>query len=156
MEPPAPFQSESEPDAVAIRSGLRALLLIFAVTTLVVTGLSAILGPGLTWVAALVSAVVCFAAAVGGYFLGFYPSGNVYLVARMYGSMAARVGAPVVLLVVCQSLFPDLFGQGMVYFVVLFYVVGMLADVAIRMRCIRATVAGVPASGSTQPMKSSH
>jgi hypothetical protein len=114
------------------------LVIVFAIVAIPVIGLSWTLGGGELAFAATLSALACFTGAVSGHFLAIYPRGNAYLLARLYASMAARLGFPFVLLFVCKVRFENLFSQGMVYFVILFYLVGLLVDLTIRMRSLRA------------------
>ncbi len=122
---------------VGVWSGIRNLTICFAIVSALVIGLAAVFGNGSVVLAALLSAVVCFMGAVAGHFLAAYPRGDVYLAARLYASMAARMGLPFVLLFICKVRFDELFSQGMVYFVILFYLVGMIVDLTIRMRLLR-------------------
>ena len=121
----------------SLMANLKSLLVIFVAVFVSVIGLVAVFGNGTMVLAASLSAVVCLAGAVGGHFLAIYPRGEVYMATRLYASMAARMGLPFLLLFVCKVRFTDLFSQGMVYFVILFYLVGLVVDLTIRMRLLR-------------------
>lgn len=122
---------QSEPGAVV------RLLLIFGIVTVLTVALAWQFSGQSVAIVALLSAAVCFAGSLAGHFLAIYPRGNVYVAARLYASMGARMGFPFLLLFVCKLNFEKLFSQGMVYFVVLFYLVGLLVDLTIRMRALR-------------------
>ena len=119
-----------------ISHGLLPLLLVFAVVGALAIGLAAYLGGGQMALAAGLSFVACLAGAWLGHVFFIYPRGDHFLVSRMYLSMAARAGIPLLLLMVCKISLEPLFSRGMVYFVILFYLVGLLTDLKIRMRML--------------------
>lgn len=136
--------------------GLSRLLLIFLVSTVVVFVVTLLVwGMPTAWVA-LMSAGVCCLAAIAGHFLSIFPRGEVYRVARLYQSMAVRIGPPVLYLFVCKNSFQELFSRGMVYFVFLFYLVGLLTEVMVQanrfkvLKSSAGSVLGHPTNGESQ------
>ncbi len=122
-----PGQQTQPPEAVA--GGLIRLALVFIpLTVLVFLGSMAIWDMTTAWVA-LLSSAICFLGATLGHLCSIFPRGDVFRLARLYQSMAVRIALPVILLFACKKLYPELFSRGMVYFVFLFYVVGLLMEV---------------------------
>ncbi len=115
-------------------AGLGVLLLVFGGLLVPVVIGAAVFGSTATAMVALLSGVVCGLAAVAAFFLGIFPRGEFFRLTRLYTASAVRIAVPVAYLLVCKMAFPDLFGQGMVYFVVLFYLVGLLTDLALQLR----------------------
>jgi hypothetical protein len=79
-------------------------------------------------IAALVAWTASLAGAIGGYWFGVFPRGDLFIASRLLASMLVRAGIPLVVIAICKFRFPELMEGGMVWFVVLFYLVGLLAD----------------------------
>lgn len=103
----------------------------------------------------LLSGAVCLIAAIAAHYLSQVPRGDVFILARLYMSSGVRIGLPVVLLVVCKMGYPELFNRGMVYFVILFYLVGLSNDLmtqVARLNQLKAASAeGGPESNLANP-----
>ncbi len=131
------------------------LLGVFAVTTAVVALSVSIVWDASTGLAALIASVICCVAAVAATYLSVYPAGDHFRLIRLYTASAARIALPVILLFICRAVLPELFAQGMVYFVVLFYLVGLLTDLKLQLRRIKQLypqapgVLGQPANGDS-------
>lgn len=114
----------------------RLLIVFFVSTALVVAVVSLVWDPA-TGLAALVAAIICCLAAVAATWLSIYPRGDHFRLIRLYTGSAARIALPVILLFICKWVMPELFDQGMVYFVVLFYLVGLLTDLMLQLKRIK-------------------
>lgn len=121
----------------ALAGSLLRLLGVYVGTALLVVGGTAALAGSPTVLAALFSALVCGISAVAAHFLGVWPAGEIFRLMRLYLATAVRIGIPVIFLLICRALLPELLDQGMVYFVVLFYLVGLLTDLALQLRRIK-------------------
>ena len=130
---PSQREPSSQPD---LMHGLMPLLVVFIVTGAATMALAAWLGGSSMVLSAGLSWAACLAGALLGHVGSVYPRGDAYIVSRLYLSMAARAGFPLALLVICKTSFESLFSQGMVYFVILFYLVGLLTDLKTRMRML--------------------
>lgn len=150
-----PETSTTVPDE-PVSAGLGRLLLVFLVATVLVFAVSIVVWDLTTALVALLSAAVCMVAAVAGHFCSIFPRGDVFRLARLYQSMTVRIALPVLLLFVCKNSFPDVFSRGMVYFVFLFYLVGLLTEVTVqakRLKVLKSSaepVLGSTASGESQ------
>ena len=81
---------------------------------------------------AILALVVCVISSLVAHIVGEYPKGDDYFAARLAGSMAART-APPFLLVIIAKLSPELpFESAFVFFIILFYLVGLIADIAMH------------------------
>lgn len=81
---------------------------------------------------------VCVISSLVAHVVGEYPSGDDYFMARLARSMVARSGPPF-LVVIISKLSPVLpFESGFVLLIVLFYLVGLIADVALQVLRINA------------------
>jgi len=135
-----------------IGDGLGRLLLTFLVATVLVFGVTLFVRDMSTAMVALIAAGVCCVAAVAGHFLSIYPKGDVFRLARLYQSMAIRIGIPVLFLFLCRALFTEQFDRGMVYFVLLFYLVGVLTEVLVQVRRLKVLQASIK-QGMPRPSK---
>ncbi|MCP4082860.1 MAG: hypothetical protein GY819_07175, partial [Planctomycetaceae bacterium] len=128
----------TEPNAspVTENRNLATLLVVFGGVGTLTLGLVFALGNTEMLIAAGLSFAFCALGAIIAHFFSIYPRGDAFLVSRLYLSMAARVGLPLALLVVCKTNFEALLVQGMVYFVILFYLVGLLTELKTRMRTL--------------------
>ncbi|MGI9518013.1 MAG: hypothetical protein ACR2NP_13250 [Pirellulaceae bacterium] len=113
------------------------LLIVFFVSAALVVAVASLVWDRATGLAALVAAIICCLAAVAATCLSIYPRGDHFRLIRLYTASAARLALPVILLFVCKAIMPELFAQGMVYFVVLFYLVGLLTDLMLQLRRIK-------------------
>ena len=127
--------ADSRPAPLAVR-GLGGLLAVFALVGIVAIAMAGWWGGGGWALSACLSAVACLAGAILGHIFSVYPRGDAYLVSRLYLSMMMRAGIPLALLFVCRTRFESLFDQGMVYFVILFYLVGLLTELKVRMQML--------------------
>lgn len=147
-----PIPNDPPPE---IGAGLAQLGLVFGIATAVIGCGAALIWDTSTALVAVVSGIVCLLAAIAAFFLGIYPRGEFFRLTRLYTASAIRIAIPVVYLFVCKTFFPDQFGQGMVYFVVLFYLVGLLTDLVLQLRRNRQLYAqksgtlGQPANGDS-------
>ena len=81
---------------------------------------------------AVLALVVCVISSLVAHVVGEYPKGDDYFAARLAGSLVARTALPF-LLVVIVKLSPDLpFERAFVLFIILFYLVGLIADVSMQ------------------------
>ena len=120
------------------------LLLVFFVATALVVALASLLWDPATGLAALVASLICCLAAVAATYLSVYPQGDHFRLIRLYTASAVRIALPVILLFICRAILPELFAKGMVYFVVLFYLVGLLTDLMLQLKRIKQLYPGTP------------
>jgi hypothetical protein len=128
---------------------------IFGLVAAAICGLAGAVWGMPTALVAAVTAVVCGAGALLGHLCSELPRGDLFIMLRLATSSLVRVGLPLILLLVTRALFPEHFGRGMVYFVILFYVVGLLIDLKLQIRKFRPVSAssrqalGTPAAGDS-------
>ena len=115
-------------------AGLGQLLLIYGATVLLAVAAAALIWDTSTALVGLLSGLVCGVAAIAAFLLGIFPRGEFFRLTRLYTASAVRIAIPVLYLFIARTAFPDLFDQGMVYFVVLFYLVGLLTDLVLQLR----------------------
>ncbi len=141
---PEPAKNQaSEVGALAI------LLMVLGITGLATLGSVLIWGTSGMFLTASIALASCAVGAVLAHYFTIYPRGDAFLVSRLYLSMAARAGLPLAVLVICKMNFETLLDEGMVYFVILFYLVGLLTELKIRMRTLG--IATRAENGSTVP-----
>jgi hypothetical protein len=121
-----------------IESGLQArdwlrFLLIPVLVCLATVAAARIAGGFEIAISAALAAIACLGGAAVAHVFNIFPRGDYLITSRLMLSSAARVVLPLTLLAVCKSFRPDLLERGMVYFVILFYLVGLLTDLATRM-----------------------
>ncbi len=156
MIPATPFQTTTATEGLALKSGLLRLLAVYAALTLVVVGMCISMGQSMSATAALLASVVCWLGASAAHLLGIYPRGEVFLTTRLYASSAVRIALPVLLLLVVKLRFPSLMSGGMVYYVILFYLAGLVTDVASQFQRLRAlhsrsSITGRSRNGQSEP-----
>lgn len=88
-------------------------------------------GQETAWVA-LASAAACGLGALLAHVCSELPRGDLFIMVRLMSSSMVRVGIPLLVLLVVKFQLPELFDRGMVYFVILFYVVGLLTDLKMQ------------------------
>jgi len=103
---------------------------------------------------ALAAALSCGLGAVLAHVCSELPRGDMLIMVRLMSSSMVRVGVPLILLLVAKLAFTELFDRGMVYFVILFYVVGLLTDVKLQMKRYKP-VNSVPGSPVSKQVMSS-
>lgn len=88
---------------------------------------------------AILAPVVCVISSLVAHVVGEYPKGDDYFAARLAGSLMARTAMPF-LLVVIVKLTPGLpFERAFVLFIILFYLVGLIADVSMQVSRMKRT-----------------
>ena len=153
MAPEEPLQEDNSPDSQTTQLAKRSLLglmFVFAVVAAVTIGLAAWWGGSAWALSAGLSAAACLAGGILGHVFSFYPRGDAFIVSRLYLSMMARAGIPLLLLFICKTRFESLFDQGMVYFVILFYLVGLLTELKVRLQML-GNVGGAKKTPSIGP-----
>ncbi len=128
--------TEKQAPPVTENRNLATLLLMFAGVGALTLGAVFAFGNSEMLISAGVSLAFCALGAIIAHFFSIYPRGDAFLVSRLYLSMAARAGFPLALLMVCKTNFESLLAEGMVYFVILFYLVGLLTELKTRMRTL--------------------
>jgi len=118
------------------KGSLVKLLAVLLAVGFVTLGSVLIWGTSGMLLAASIALASCLLGSVLAHFFGIYPRGEAFIVSRLYLSMAARAGLPLAVLVICKMNFETLLTEGMVYFVILFYLVGLLTELKIRMRSL--------------------
>lgn len=149
MAPTEIANTESPSQQASEMGALVTLLVILLLVGLVTLGSVLIWGTSGMLLAASLALASCLVGAVLAHFFGIYPRGDAFLVSRLYLSMAARTGLPLAVLMVCKMNFETLLAEGMVYFVILFYLVGLLTELKIRMRTLG--IGSSAKNGSTVP-----
>jgi hypothetical protein len=127
---------ESQPYSMMTSSlGLRNRLLILAIGLLLFGAATILVADRLfdvNLMMAILALSVCVISSLLAHIVGEYPKGDDYFAARLAGSMAART-APPFLLVIIAKLRPEIpFESGFVFFIILFYLVGLIADVGMH------------------------
>jgi hypothetical protein len=88
---------------------------------------------------AILALVVCVISSLVAHVVGEYPKGDDNFAARLAGSLMARTAMPF-LLVVIVKLTPGLpFERAFVLFIILFYLVGLIADVSMQVSRMNRT-----------------
>ena len=118
------------------------LSLVFMAIALLVCGTAWALGGPEAAIVGVVSAIACGLGAVLAHICSELPRGDVFIMIRLILSSIVRAGIPLLVLVIAKLQFPEQFNQGMVYFVVLFYVVGLLTDIKLQIRRFNPVTAG--------------
>ena len=113
---------------------LTRICLVFAAVALLVSGMVWSVWGLEAALVALVSAIACGTGAVLAHICSELPRGDMFIMIRLMSSSMVRVGVPLILLVVAKLAFPEHFARGMVYFVILFYVVGLLTDLQLQIK----------------------
>jgi hypothetical protein len=75
---------------------------------------------------------LCLVSTLLGHLAGEYPQGDDFFMVRMAGSMFVRTAIPLIVCVVAKlnQVIPE--GSGFVFFVLLFYLVGLIIDVSLH------------------------
>ncbi len=76
----------------------------------------------------VLAAAICLAGALIGHVLSEFPRGNEWIMVRLVSSMMIRAGLPLLVVVVTKVFLPSVFSPGLVYRVVLFYLVGLIGE----------------------------
>lgn len=135
---------------IPVASDLLKVAAVFAVALgMVVAGL-AVAGRMDSLVAVIVAWAATFAGAVGGYWLGIFPRGDLFIASRLMASMLVRAGIPLFAVAIGKFRFPEWIEGGMVWFIVLFYLVGLLADAVLLGVRSREMAGQQPAAGRAQ------
>lgn len=116
-------------------TGMATRLLILAAVMLVVGALTisaAVHFQVVELEAAVLALIVCVISSQLAHIVGEYPSGDDYFMARLAASISVRTGIPL-FAVVFVKLSPKIpFEPAFVFFIVLFYLVGLFVDVALH------------------------
>ncbi len=90
-------------------------------------------GPSVAIIAGL-AAISCLAGVAAGHVFSIIPRGDMFFSLRLMLSSTVRVALPLVTLLVCRLTRPELLERGMVYFVILFYLVGLMSELITRIK----------------------
>ena len=115
----------------SLKIRLMCIFLAIAFASVFALGITLMVSPvnGLT-AFALASAVCLFACLVAHCFNDF-PPGNEFLMHRFFICSALRTGFPLLLAVLAKKLSPTLIDGGLIYYIILFYLVGLAAELVI-------------------------
>lgn len=122
------------PDRWSFGQRLMILVVVQLVAFLVTWSVAFLTGGPSILAAACIAAGICFLASVLGHVVSEFPRGETFLTGRLLATMVVRVGIPMALLVVLKMNNSPLMDKGIVYFVVLFYVVGLATDLVLHYR----------------------
>jgi hypothetical protein len=143
MNHPSPSLSAPGLSPVSLgEPGIGRLLAVYLAATLVACGICLATGGGMWAAVAALSSAACLAGAIGAHYTGIYPRGNEFITSRLMASTMVRMALPFGLLLVARSAWPELYARGMVYFVFLFYLVGLITWVVMRSSQLRTRIPG--------------
>jgi hypothetical protein len=116
-------------------------LVVVAVVMLLAGAIAAVIGVLLfqtSLTSVLVALIACLAATLLAHVAGEYPRGDVYFAARLAIQLVVRAGIPFVV-AVCGLYFvkPPL-ETNLVFYMILFYLVGLLTDVPLNLARLKA------------------
>lgn len=86
----------------------------------------------------LLAFITCVISSLVAHVLGEYPSGDANIMARFAGSLAARTGLPFLVVISARLASSGSLNVGFVVLVILFYLVGLVADISLHVLRMKA------------------
>lgn len=80
----------------------------------------------------------CVISSLVAHVVGEYPSGDANFMARLGGGMATRTGVPFLVVISARLASSDPLSVGFVALVILFYLVGLVADISLHVLRMKA------------------
>ena len=93
---------------------------------------------------ALLAFFVCLVAALVAHVAGEYPEGNEFIMARMAIQMAVRTVLPFVAALWAINFANPPFEKSLVFYIIVFYLIGLVVDVQLNLARIKANDPGNP------------
>jgi len=121
---------------------MRSLLLLSLIlvgSVAVVGSVAMVIGNWSSVPVILLAGSVCLAAALIAQVLGEFPRGDFFIFTRLACATAMRLSLPLVLLFALKLNDSPLLSKGLVWYVVAFYLIGLLTDTILHARRVRAS-----------------
>ena len=141
----ATVDNQIETPGVAPKS-LTTRLLLLGLLMLVVAAVVLAISVGLFQAnlqTGLIALAACFISALGAHVCGEYPKGDVYIMARMALQMVVRTALPFVVSIWGLYFAEPPLEKSLVFYMILFYLVGLVADVQMSLARLKAETQSV-------------